>query len=349
MEGSIPTCWVIDHPAHFQLFSPFIRGGHPDDILVLTSRTEVQIMFRTRDGRIPHRPHLWVERPVGLDIGRFERFRIARRRIKMVRKFLHSNSQIQRIVVKGASLELIAAKRAGISERIYISDTEVNHIAHRIAKRYATEILLPKSWKREISGNFVSDSRVRRYSGILPEVYVDIQAGKSIRKQAISQIREEIQSTNETLSDAPVIFHRLIHGGGIHDDSELINYDYWIKDLPVHFVHTKESTLESTDAAWEIPTQIAMFDGVLTGSTTLASEAVIQGIPTLLISRAERGFLDDIEHRFPRTLFRWKSLDRSGIDEIFKSWIQSIIEQESRTQSIHNNRSELEELIGPIF
>lgn len=348
MEGAIPTCWVIDHPAHFQLFSPFIRGGHPEDILVLTSRTEVQIMFRTRDGRIPHRPHLWVERPVGPDIGRFERFRIARRRIKMVRKYLHSNSQIQRIVVKGASLELIAAKRAGISERIYISDTEVNHIAHRIAKRYATEILLPKSWKKEISDSIASDSRVRRYSGILPEVYVDIPAGKSVRKQAISQIREGIQSTSETISDAPVIFHRLIHGGGIHDDSELINYDYWIKDLPVHFVHTKESALESTDAAWEIPTQIAMFDGVLTGSTTLASEAVIQGIPTLLISRAERGFLDDIEHRFPRTLFRWKSLDRDGIDEIFNLWIQSILEQESRIQSIHNNRSELEELIGPI-
>lgn len=348
MGEVIPTCWVIDHPAHFQLFSPFIRGGHPEDILVLTSRTEVQIMFRTRDGRIPHRPHLWVERPVGLEIGRLERFRIARRRIKMVRKYLLSNSHIQRIVVKGASLELIAAKRAGIPERIYISDTEVNHIAHRIAKRYATDIILPESWKIGISDRIASDSRVRRYSGILPEVYVDISAGKSVRKQAISQIRDEIQSTNETISEAPVIFHRSIHGGGIHDDFELINYENWIKNLPVHFVHTKESAFESTDAAWEIPTQIAMFDGVLTGSTTLASEAVIQGIPTLLISRAERGFLDSIEHRFPQTLFRWKSTDRDGFDEIFKLWIQSILEQESRTQSIQNNRSEFEEMIGPI-
>lgn len=347
MDTAIPTCWVVDHPAHFQLFSPFIRGGHPDDVLILTSRNEVQIMFRSREGRIPHRPHLWVERPVGLEIGRFERFRIARRRIKMVRKFLKVHPKIQRIVVKGASLELIAAKKSKISERIYISDTEVNHLAHKIAKRYASQILIPKSWNDEISSHFVSDSRVKRYSGILPEAYIDIDAGKSVRKQAISQIREGIPSSDETASNAPVIFHRSLHGGGIHDDSELIQYSSWIKKIPVHFVHTKESAIESTDAAWEIPTQIAMFDGILTGSTTLASEGVIQGVPTLLISRAERGFLDNIEQRFPKTLFRWKSTEREGIDDIISLWLESIKNDDLRDVSFLNTRSELEEILGP--
>ena len=348
MGGLIPTCWVIDHPAHFQLLSPFIRGGHPDDILILTTRSEVQSMFRTREGRIPHRPHLWVDRPVGHEISRLNRFLMSRDRIKKVTKFLRSHPSIQRIIVKGASLELISAKKAKISERVYITDTEVNHIAHRIAKRYATNILLPKSWNNKLYSGFSSDSRVERYSGILPEVYLDLEAGKSARIQAISQIRDEISSSEPSHSKAPVIFHRLIDGGGIHDKSELILYDAWIKNLQVHFVHTKESAIESTDGAWELPIQIAMFDGVLTGSTTTASEAVIHGVPTLLISKAERGFLDEISQRFPKKLFHWKSSKKEGFDEIVERWLNSIQEDLDRNLKIYCTRSELEEKIGPI-
>ena len=348
MGGPIPTCWVVDHPAHFQLFSPFIRGGHPDDIIILTTRSEIQSMFRTREGRIPHRPHLWVDRPVGHEISRLNRFRISRNRIKKVTNFLRSHPSIQRIIVKGASLELISAKKARISERVYISDTEVNHIAHRIAKRYATKILLPKSWNNKIYSGFSSDSRVERYSGILPEVYLDIDAGKSVRNQAISQIRKEIPSSESSHSNAPVIFHRLIVGGGIHDKNELILYDAWIKNLQVHFVHTKESAIESTDGAWELPIQIAMFDGVLTGSTTTASEAVIHGVPTLLISKAERGFLDEISQRFPKKLFRWRSSKKEGFDETVETWLNSIQEGLDRNMKICSTRSELKEIIGPI-
>ena len=345
MDDPIPTCWVIDHPAHFQLFSPFIRGGHSDDILVLTTRSEVQSMFRTREGRIPHRPHLWVERPVGHEISRLNRFKIGRKRIKQVTTFLRSHPTIQRIIVKGASLELISAKKVGISDRVYISDTESNHIAHRIAKRYATRILLPKSWNNEIYSGFSSDSRVERYSGILPEVYLDIDAGKSARNQAISQIRDGI-STN---SNDPVVFHRSIVGGGIHDDSEMILYEAWIKNLQVHFVHTKESAIESTDGAWELPIQIAMFDGVLTGSTTMASEAVIHGVPTLLISRAERGFLDNLHQRFPKKLFQWKSRKKEGFSEIVDAWINSMQEENTnRNLSIYNTRLDISEKLGPF-
>ena len=348
MGGLIPTCWVIDHPAHFQLFSPFIRAGHPNDILILTTRTEIQSMFRTREGRIPHRPHLWVDRPVGHKISKLKRFQISRNRIKKVNDFLHSYPSIQRIIVKGASLELMAAKKAKISERVYISDTEVNHIAHRIAKRCATNILLPESWNNKIYSGFFSDSRVERYSGILPEVYLDIDAGKSARIQAISQIRDGISFSESSNSNAPVIFHRLIVGGGIHDKSELILYDAWIKNLQVHFVHTKESAIESSDGAWELPIQIAMFDGVLTGSTTTASEAVIHGVPTLLISKAERGFLDEINQRFPKKLFHWKSSKKEGFDEIVERWLYSIQKNLDRDLEIYNTRSQLEEKIGPF-
>ena len=320
--------------------------GHPDDILVLTTRAEVQSMFRSREERIPHRPHLWVDRPVGNGIGKFERFRIARRRINKVKKFLLSHPTIKRIIVKGASLELIAAKRGRVPHRLYITDTESNHLAHRIAYRYATEILLPKSWDFEQSTIFSTDIRIKTYSGILPEAYLDFSAGESARKQAISQIKDGIKLSSNSLSNAPVVFHRSLRGGGIHDDSELINYDSWIRDLQVHFVHTKESSIESTDAAWELPTQIAMFDGVLTGSTTLASEAVIQGVPTLLISRAKRGFLNNLEQRFPEKLFHWKSNEKKGFEKMVESWLHSMNQNKKRQMLISNTRLELEEIIG---
>ncbi len=348
MDGTIPTCWVIDHPAHFQFLSPFIRGGHADDILIMTTRPEVQSMFRTREGRIPHRPHLWVDRPVGHEISRFSRFRIARNRVKRVREFLTLHPTIKRIIVKGASLELISAKKAGISDRVYISDTEVNYLAHRIARRYATRILIPKSWGDQKYSGFSSDPRVERYSGILPELYLDLEAGKSVRKQAISQIREELNSLDDSLSMEPVVFHRSIIGGGIHDNSELILYDAWIKNLQVHFVHTKESAIESSDGAWELPIQIAMFDGVLTGSSTMASEAVIHGIPTLLISAAERGFLDELQKRFPEKLFHWKSRKKEGFDEMVEDWIDSMKKRTHRDLSIIESRPEFEEKIGPF-
>ena len=46
---------------------------------------------------------------------------------------------------------------------------------------------------------------------------------------------------------------------------------------------------------WELDKLIAASDGVITQSVTLASEACLLGIPTLLISKAQRGFLDVLE------------------------------------------------------
>ena len=36
------TCWVIDHPAHFQLFDQWISS---DDILIVTERQELDAML----------------------------------------------------------------------------------------------------------------------------------------------------------------------------------------------------------------------------------------------------------------------------------------------------------------
>ena len=56
---------------------------------------------------------------------------------------------------------------------------------------------------------------------------------------------------------------------------------------------------------WALDRELAAHDGVITQSVTLASEAALLGTPTLLVSRAERGFLDRLE-REGAPLFRWK-------------------------------------------
>ena len=348
MNGTIPTCWVIDHPAHFQFFAPFIRCGHEADILILSSRPEVQMMFRTREGRLPHRPHLWVDRPVGVDIGRFRRLILARKRVQSVRKFLRKYPLVNRIVVKGASLEIIAAKKEKRMERVYISDTESNHIAHRLALRGATSIILPESWRKGVATRIVSDHRVQFYPGILPDLYINMEEGISIRNQAIAQLRESIQGMTNDGSAAPIVFHRRITGGGIHDEDEIIDYQDWIRNLPVHFIHTKESAIEATDAVWDMPMQIAMFDGVLTGSTTTAAEAVIHGMPTFLISKAERGFLDELETRRPDLLFRWRSKFSDGFDEMISGWIKAMDEVRRPAQIQTDIVTFFEKELGPV-
>ena len=60
--------------------------------------------------------------------------------------------------------------------------------------------------------------------------------------------------------------------------------------------------------AWTLDRELATHDGVITQSVTLASEAVLLGTPTLLVSGAERGFLDRLE-RDGTPLFRWRGPD----------------------------------------
>ena len=43
---------------------------------------------------------------------------------------------------------------------------------------------------------------------------------------------------------------------------------------------------------WDLTTNMSSMNGVITQSVTLASEAVLLGLPTLLVSKASRGFLD---------------------------------------------------------
>ncbi|MEE3083464.1 MAG: hypothetical protein VX320_05210, partial [Candidatus Thermoplasmatota archaeon] len=116
------TCWVIDHPAHFQLFDQWISSN---DVLVVTERQELDAML----ARGFTQPILRVPRIQG---NWFEKIRLGRRRQSSVRRFLKLNP-VERIISKGAPFELRAAKGL-VSERWYLTDTEVNTAAHRLAK-----------------------------------------------------------------------------------------------------------------------------------------------------------------------------------------------------------------------
>jgi len=283
---AVATCWVLDHPAHLQILAGFIRGGSTSDILVLTERSEVRSLFESSEGILPRRQTIWVQRPVGT--GRTLK---AGGRLLAVRKQL-KGSGIERVVVIGAAIELWAAKKAGIQQRWYISDTEVNHTAHDIALKNATHTLLPQHWKSEIDGGFLSNFKgeVHRYDGLHPHIHLH----PGIRPQQVSE--------------PPRVMVRRLKGGGIHDDDEIIDFpDSILSGLQVSSVDEGEFK-----ASWRLPSSLCSFDGVITQSVTLASEAAIQGVPTLLISKAERGFIDEIQKMgLPIHVERGDSVEKS--------------------------------------
>jgi hypothetical protein len=315
------TCWVIDHPAHFQLFRQWFSG---DDILVVTERQELDAMIAVGFDQ----PILRVPRVMGSFLQKVGR---GRRRQKAVRKFLKMNP-VGRIISKGAPFELRAAKGL-VAERWYLTDTEVNTAAHKLAK--ATHILLPESWEGSLKATHT-------YPGILPQAYVPLNT--DAWESAKGQVQSEIGISLDDL----VVFHRKLRGGGVHDDNEIVNYEQTIRKMQVHFVENKESAAAMDGSAWEFPVQATLFDGVITGSTTLAAEAVVQGVPTLLISKAKRGFLTylfDQPH-----FFHWNEDDvyDGRFSEMAKRWMDCMRSSRmgGRISVVDETKSRLNELFG---
>jgi predicted glycosyltransferase len=274
------TCWVIDHPAHFQLFRQWIQ---PSDVLIVTERQELSAMLE--DGI--SQPTLRVPRVMGSFL---QKVTLGRRRQSAVKRFLKQH-QVDRIISKGAPFELRAAKGL-VVERWYLTDTEVNTAAHRL--KSATHILLPESWEGSLQAT-------HSYPGILPQAYVPLNC--KAWESARNQVHQELMIDESQL----VVFHRQLIGGGIHDEPEIIDYEQATRKMNVHFVENKESAALADGSAWDLPMRASLFDGVLTGSTTLAAEAVVQGVPTLLISKASRGFLSYLSDQ-PH-FFHWKEAD----------------------------------------
>ena len=202
------TCWVLDHPAHVRLLAPFIRSGSTSDVLVATDRKEVRQLLDSSEGVLPTRQLIWVERPIGK-----KRLRIAWKRMREVRSFLknalRTGGKIARIISVGAPLELRVAKRLKIPKRWYISDTEVNHLAHRLAAGMATDVLVPTHWNSSIDGGWLEKLRkkgatIHRLDGLHGMVHLRPQ----LRPKQVAVV--------------PKIAVRRLDGDGVHDAGEIL-------------------------------------------------------------------------------------------------------------------------------
>ncbi|MCH1616641.1 MAG: hypothetical protein L7R83_03945 [Candidatus Poseidonia sp.] len=285
------TCWVLDHPAHVRLLAEYLRNGTTADLIVACERPEVRAMVEQGDGRLPRRQTLWVPRPVGEG-----RKRKAVFRLRSVQRFLKAAGKdgqgpVERIVGVGAALEMMAAKprwwrRSSIRERWYITDTEVNHLAHRLAKKSASHIVVPTHWRSDLDGGFLASfgGTVHRLDGLHGHAHLAPQRRPT------------------KVSNPPRVLVRRLVGGGVHDDEEIVPF-------PEDALDGVATTLVDENAyegdPWSLDRELATHDGVITQSVTLASEAALLGTPVLLISAAERGFLDRLENE-GAPLFRWR-------------------------------------------
>ena len=242
-------------------------------------------MIEHGDGHIPRRQIHWVERPVGDKKRRkaIDRWRSSHRFLAQCCK---TGQPISRVVVVGAALELLAwrspfLKRTlrSISHRYYISDTEVNHIAHNLALKGATHIIVPSHWDSSIDGGFLAKSEVKgikinRLNGLHGHVHLSpgIHASK--------------------VSDPPKVLVRMLKGDGIHDADELSSIPESVLD-GLEITNANEDEYDGD--AWLLDRELSRHDGVITQSVTLASEAALLGTPTLLVSKAKRGFINRLQ------------------------------------------------------
>lgn len=298
------TCWVLDHPAHVCLLAPFIRSGSTSDVLVATDRKEVRQLLDSSEGVLPKRQLIWVERPIGK-----KRLRIAWKRMREVRRFLknalRTGGKIARIISVGAPLELRVAKRLKIPKRWYISDTEVNHLAHRLAVGMATDVLVPTHWKHSIDGGWLEKLR-KKGSTIhcLDGLHGMVHLRPQLRPKQVAIV--------------PKIAVRRLDGDGVHDAGEILEIP---KSILAGIEQTRADEGKYAGDAWEFASMISMHDGVISQSVTVASEAVLMGVPTLLVSDAERGFLDRLESDgFP--LFRLRSDE--DVEEIHAQFLAGL-------------------------
>tara|TARA_B000000532_G_scaffold133026_1_gene106724 strand:+ start:771 stop:1709 length:939 start_codon:yes stop_codon:yes gene_type:complete len=295
------TAWVLEHPAHFQLLAPFIRNGNVDDLLIITKRIECMNMYNNSQNYLPIRETIFVERPFGRNMTKIQTILAMIKRRNKVIKVLKSRQKtnpIERIIVMGASLELFSARTAKIPQRIYISDTEIHYLAHKLALKSATHALLPTYWREDLDNNFL----------------------KKCIKRNINIIRHnKIHAEMRTFSNNPMpnnkIICRKLEGGGNHDKKEILSMDDLLDLIDIEIDYFNEDVEHNNP--WELCNIISNYSAVITQSTTFAAEALVQNIPTLLISKAERGFLSELNSR-NAPLIQCKSVEE--LKEKFEKW-----------------------------
>jgi len=258
-----------------------------DDLIIACDREEVRSMIANCDGYMPRRRTVWVPRPVGK--GKWSK---AWKRSRISKKALKN---ISKVVSVGAALELRVAPRG--ARKIYITDTEVNHLAHRLTK--PTDIIIPTHFIDSLAGPLMKKKcKFHRIDGLHGHIHLHPHMRPS------------------SISNPPKVMVRRLKGDGIHDSEEILSIpEEWLDGLALNYAD--ENEVEGNP--WELTTRMSSMDGVITQSVTLASEAVLLGLPTLLVSKARRGFLDRlIEDGYP--LFIAKDHDES----ILAAWLAGI-------------------------
>ncbi len=305
LNEQVVTAWVLEHPAHFQLLSPFIRKGNENDLLIITSRKECMNMYEKSGKNLPKREVVFVERPFGKENSKIKTFFKLINRNRTIKKKLkkrQKNNPIDRIIVMGASLELYSAKAAKINQRIYISDTEIHHLAHKLALRSATDVLLPDYWREDLDGDFLKKCKKNNMNVIIHK-----------------KIHAEMRDYNYKNKKEKKIICRLLKGGGNHDKNEIIPIKDRLNLIKGEIDFFNEDIKH--EKPWELHNLISNYYSVITQSTTFAAEAVIQNIPTLLISKAKRGFLSELISR-KAPLIQCNSID--NLEECIKKWEKMI-------------------------
>ena len=282
------TGWVIDHPAHARLLAPLMRElSTVDDVIIACDRTEVRSMIEYCDGYLPRRKTIWVPRPVGKG-----RWRKAWKRSKASKKALRN---VSKVVSIGAPLELRVAPRK--ARKIYITDTEVNHLAHRLAT--PTDVIIPNHFIDSLAGPLMKKNcKFHRIDGLHGHIHLHPHMRPS------------------TISNPPKVMVRRLQGDGIHDSEEILSIpEDWLDGLELSYAD--ENQVEGNP--WDLTSNMSGMNAVITQSVTLASEAVLLGLPTLLVSKARRGFLDRLENDgYP--LFIAKEHDES----VLAAWLAGI-------------------------
>ena len=304
------TGWVIDHPAHARLLAPIMRElSSPEDVIIACDREEVRSMIEASDGHLPRRKTIWVPRPIGKG-----RWRKAWNRSRISKKALRNTSKV---VSVGAPLELRVAPKS--ARRIYITDTEVNHLAHSLAK--PTEVIIPSHFIDSLAGPLMKKNcKIHRINGLHGHVHLHPHMRPA------------------SISNPPKVLIRRLQGDGIHDGEEILSIpDDWLDGLDL--LTADENQVEGNP--WDLTTNISQMDGVITQSVTLASESVLLGVPTLLVSHAKRGFIDRlVDDGYP--LFVTSEHDES----ILAAWLAGIhLTDALEEPDWPNTRSEIIDLI----
>ena len=304
------TGWVIDHPAHARLLAPIMRElSSPEDVIIACDREEVRSMIEASDGHLPRRKTIWVPRPIGKG-----RWRKAWNRSRISKKALRNTSKV---VSVGAPLELRVAPKS--ARRIYITDTEVNHLAHSLAK--PTEVIIPNHFIDSLAGPLMKKNcKIHRINGLHGHVHLHPHMRPA------------------SISNPPKVLIRRLQGDGIHDGEEILSIpDDWLDGLDL--LTADENQVEGNP--WDLTTNISQMDGVITQSVTLASESVLLGVPTLLVSQAKRGFIDRlVDDGYP--LFVTSEHDES----ILAAWLAGIhLTDALEEPDWPNTRSEIIDLI----